>query len=392
MGSWGYQTATDTIGFPNQQEYRYRSTDAEEAAGQFFLNPSSVRIYDYATFQKNGESYDSWFINDKININRNLTVSLGLRWDRYSSWLPEQGNNGSGPFATKSLFPARGPDEFPIYNSFVPRLSMVYDITGEGRVALKASYGRYAGSDSGTGILPGSSAGSINPAGRTRWQYEWDGTIPFVPDVGVDGIFGTGDDRGLESVDGGGGQITETLANGLKAPFTDEWTLGIDLGLSRDYGFRFTFVQKIDKQHQKRINTALPFEAFTDSVSATDPGPDNITGTADDNTISIWSVPRSHPNFGTDFEHTIQSNGKEGQDVYSGFELTFNKSFTDRWSFMFSYTNSYRKLQSERPALRQLAAVRRVERRGQDERHLRVAVWSPVFDIVAGSERKLLQP
>ena len=78
----GFSPSPNTFGFPNQQEYRYRSTDAEEAAGQFFLNPSSVRIYDYATFQKNGESYDSWFINDKINISRNLTVSLGLRWDR----------------------------------------------------------------------------------------------------------------------------------------------------------------------------------------------------------------------------------------------------------------------------------------------------------------------
>ena len=200
QGTWGYQTVTDQIGYQGHTEYRYRSTDAEEAAGNFFSRPNSARIQDTPTFVKNGESYDNMYIQDKITINRNLTLNLGMRWDRYTSWVPEQGNNGSGTFATENLYPARGPGDFPIYNSIVPRLSMVYDITGEGRVALKASYGRYAGSDSGTGILPGATAGTINPASTTRWTYEWDGTIPFFPNKGPDGLFGTSDDPELQSV------------------------------------------------------------------------------------------------------------------------------------------------------------------------------------------------
>ena len=346
QGTWGYQTVTDQIGYVGHTEYRYRSTDAEEAAGQFFLNPDSARIQDTPTFVKNGESYDNMYIQDKITINRNLTINLGMRWDRYTSWLPEQGNNGSGPFATANLYPARGAGDFPIYNSLVPRLSMVYDITAEGRVALKASYGRYAGSDSGTGILPGASAGTINPASTTRWTYAWDGAIPYFPDKGPDGIFGTSDDPQLQSVTGGGGVITETLAADLKAPKTDEYSLGIDLGLSRDYSFRINAVRKIDFNNQKTIDPKLPFEAYTESVSANDPGPDNIVGTADDNTISIWSVPRSNPNFGTDFEHRINTIGKEGEDVYTGYEFTFNKQYSDGWSLMVSFTNSLRKLRS----------------------------------------------
>ena len=346
MGSWGYSTATDSIGYTNKQQYRYRSTDAEEDAGQYFLNPDSVIVYNDPTFRKNGESYDSAFVTDKININRNLTLTVGLRWDRYTSWLPEQGNNGSGPFATEALFPARGPNEFPIYNSFVPRVSMVYDITGEGRVALKASYGRYAGSDSSTGILPGAAAGNINPAGGTNWTYEWDGTIPYIPDRGLDGILGTGDDPFLQSTSGGGGQITETLAAGLKAPMTDEFTAGIDLGLSGNMSFRFTAVRKIDFRNQHEIDPKLPYEAYTDVVYHTDPGGDNIVGTADDGIVEVWSVPRSHPNFGTDFEHTIQAIGKEGEDVYTGFEFTFNKQFSDGWSGMASFSPNYRKIRN----------------------------------------------
>ena len=294
-GSWGYQTATDSIGYTNKQQYRYRSTDAEEAAGQYFLNPDSVIVYNDPTFRKNGESYDGAFITDKININRNLTLTVGMRWDRFTSWLPEQGNNGSGPFATKALFAARGPDEFPIYTSIVPRISMVYDITGEGKVALKASYGRYAGSDSGTGINPGDGADDVNPAGGTNWTYEWDGTVPYIPNKGPDGVLGTSDDPFLQRTSGGGDQITETLATDLKAPMTDEWTAGIDLGLTRDINFRFTAVRKIDFRNQHRINPKLPYEAYTDVVYHTDPGGDNIVGTADDGTVEVWSVPRSHP-------------------------------------------------------------------------------------------------
>ena len=338
LGSWGYQTATLTIGFPNQQEYRYRSTDEEEAAGLYFLNPDSVRVYDYPTSVKQGESYDSWFLNDKITINRNLTVSLGVRWDRYTSWLPEQGNDGAGPFASVALFPARGPDEFPVYNSFVPRVSFVYDVTGEGRVALKASYGRYAGSDSGTGILPGASAGSINPASRTRWQYDWDGTIPYVPNA-----------ADLQSVDGGSGEITETLADGLKAPYTEEYSAGVDLGLSRDYSLRFNVVRKVDYRNQKTINPFLPFEAYTEIRVGNDVGPDNIAGTSDDQDVPLYSVSRDHEFFGTDFEHTIQAGDNEGNDLYTGYELTFNKQFSDGYSFMASYSNSFRKLRSNDP-------------------------------------------
>ncbi len=62
-GSWGYQTATDSIGYTNKQQYRYRSTDAEEAAGQYFLNLDSVIVYNDPTFRKNGESYDGAFVS-----------------------------------------------------------------------------------------------------------------------------------------------------------------------------------------------------------------------------------------------------------------------------------------------------------------------------------------
>ena len=343
-GSWGYSTATEIFGYTNQQVYRYRS---RRFGDDLFSNPDSVFVYDYPSFVKNGESYDAWFITDRINLKRNLTLSFGFRWDRYSSWLPEQGNPGTGPFATKAIRPARGPEEFPIYNSWSPRLSLVYDVTGQGRIALKTSYGRYAGSGSGPGILPGAGAGSINPVptgGQKRYcavgncsssvpdEAAWAGEIPYTPDQ-----------RALISIRGTERPMFNSLADDLKTPFTDEYTVGVDVGIGRDYSVRFNAVRKIDKRQQKIVNPLLPYEAYTDVVFGIDPGRDNVTGTVDDGMVQIWSVPRNHPNFGTDFKHVVQSIGAEGQDTYTGYEFTFSRRPADRWWAMLSYTSNYRK-------------------------------------------------
>lgn len=231
----------------------------------------------------------------------------------------------------------------------MPRVALVYDITGEGRLALKASYGRYVGSDSNEGILPGTSAGSLNAARTTRWTYQWDGTIPFVPDAGPDGVFGNNDDPQLQAVRGGGGEQTNFLADGLKAPWTEEYTAGIDIGISRDYSFRFNTVRKVDYRNQNTISPNLPFEAYTAVTSGVDPGRDNVTGTSDDGTLNVWAVPRNHPFFADPIRHRVQSLPNEGNDLYHGHEFTFNKQYSAGWSVMVTAGTSLRKTRANNP-------------------------------------------
>ncbi len=89
-------------------------------------------VYDYPNTTASGEWYNSLYLNDKITLSRKLTLNVGVRYDRYSSFLPEQGNPGTGPFATANIYPYKGEDNFPIYSTLVPRVSAVYDLTGEG--------------------------------------------------------------------------------------------------------------------------------------------------------------------------------------------------------------------------------------------------------------------
>lgn len=337
---WRNMTETENLGYPNQQLYRYRSLTGDAGCNEAsnydgcFTRPDSVQVYDYPNRTAAGEWYSSGYFNDRITVSEKLTLNVGVRYDRYSSFLPEQGNPGTGPFATRNIVAYRGEDNYPIYSTFVPRVSAVYDLTGQGRIALRASYGRYVGGSSGASANPGPGAADVNPnAIITRTYSNWDGSIPYVPVA-----------ANLTSTTGGGTQ--RSVDPKLEGPYVDEYTAGLDIGLNRTMTIQFNYVHKKDGNGNQSLNLALPFEAFTASTTGVDPGPDNRTGTADDRTLTVWSVPRTFPTFGQNIERIVQA---EGRNQYHAFSTTFNKQYADNWSLLASFDADYRDLDNNAP-------------------------------------------
>ncbi len=338
---WRNIVSTENIGYPNQQEYRYRSLPGDPGCNEAqnydgcFTRPDSVLVYDYPNTSAAGEWYNSMYLNDKITVSRKLTLNVGVRFDRYSSFLPEQGNPGTGPFATKNIFEYKGEGNFPIYQTLVPRISAVYDLTGEGRVALRASYGRYVGGSSGASANPGPSATDVNPnAIATRTYSNWDGRIPYTPIP-----------ANLTATTGGGG-ANRTIDLNLKGPFVDEYTTGLDLGISRSTTVQFNYVRKIDGNSNKTLNLAYPYDAFTATRTGIDPGRDNVTGTADDKTLIVYSVPSTYPRFGQLIQRTQQG---EANNRYHAFGTTLNKQLSNNYSFLVSFDADYRDLRDHAP-------------------------------------------
>src|SRR5262245_30430504 len=321
-GFLGYRSTNhiETYGYPNQQIYRYRSVAGDT---DLFARPDSVQVFDYPNDTNAGVGYTSWFVNDMITLTRKATLNAGLRFDRYGSWLPEQGNPGTGPYAQLNIYPEN--HDFPNYNAWSPRLSFIYDLTGNGRVALKASYGRYAAAGSGVNDASGPVANSVNPATARTSTYRWTGATPYVPN-----------DADLQSVSGGRGD--RRLDSNLKAQGMDEYTGGVDLGLSKDLTVRLNVVRKLDWGGSKELDLAQPYEAFTDVRTSVDPGRDNITGTADDGTVTVWSVPRSYPTFGQVIRLTTNTDPNEAEDKYWAFEATASRRYASGWSFLASYS------------------------------------------------------
>lgn len=308
---------TEFTGYPNQQLYRYRSVAGD---ADVFQRPDSVQVFDYPLSTRVGVNYNSVYLNDRVNLTSRLTVNLGVRFDRYTSWLPEQGNPGTGPFATRNIIPEQR--NFPKYNDWNPRASVAYDVFGNGRMALKASYGRYSGASSGYTPHPGPSAGNVNTAAVvTRTYNNWDGTVPYVPVA-----------ANLASTSGGGRQRLDTNLTSL---ITDEVTIGAEFG-HRDYTMRFNVVRKNDIGGSNVLDLAMPYSSYTDVRSAVDPGRDNIIGTADDGVMSAWSVPRTFVGFNQVDRLITNLKDGEGGTNYTAYEATFSKQRSNGWSLLAS--------------------------------------------------------
>ena len=334
LGWWDKQY-TRNDGHPNQQIYQYRSTAAEAAAGQYFLHPDSVQVFDYPNFSSSIINYNSWFVNDKIKLTKKFTLNVGLRYDHYTSKLPEQGNPGTGPFATKNLYPERS--DFPVYSAWSPRVSMAYDVKGDGTLAFKLSYGRYSGAGSAPGAQPGPGGSNVNQAATiTRTYSNWTGNIPYVPVA-----------ANLTGTSGGGG--IQRLDSNLKSPYLDEFTTGLEWGFKKDYLVGFNAVRKFDKGGSKTLDLAQPYSAYTDIRCAVDPGRDNVAGTTDDGQMCAWSVPRSYPTFGQVNRLTTEVGDGEATKNFTAFEAVFQKRQSNKWSMLAAYTSDFNHINNINP-------------------------------------------
>ena len=90
----------------------------------------------------NNLEQQDFFINDTWSKGR-VTMNLGVRWDRYKGFMPEQSQPAfsNGPVSVAAqTFPAR---DFFTWNNIGPRIGLTYDLGNNGQTVLKASYGLF---------------------------------------------------------------------------------------------------------------------------------------------------------------------------------------------------------------------------------------------------------
>ena len=272
-------------------------------------SPTQVREFNTPTDAKNLARVLGFFAQDSWSVGR-LTLNLGMRYDHYQGILPAQSNPG-GPFIDARSIPRSEPISQGIA---VWRTGAVYDPTGDGKTALKASYSRYGlqiGIDRVT---------NVNPQGNGSRTCPWN-------DANVDGKFQASEITGpCSAFSGGVGTFYDP--NGVDWPYSDEVTAGIEREVIRDMRAGIMFFYRTNRKQLGQRNTAVPPTAYT---AFTVPVPANAAGVS---TVTVYNLASNLASA----QNNIRDNDPYLDTTYKGVELTASKRFSNRWQMVAGFT------------------------------------------------------
>ena len=97
--------------------------------------PAQVQILSGANVSKNDLVTSAGFVDDTWRLNSRITLSLGMRLDRYQPILPAQEGPAGQTFAAI--------DPVLTFSNWGPRIGMSSGLTGDGKTVLKVHYGKF---------------------------------------------------------------------------------------------------------------------------------------------------------------------------------------------------------------------------------------------------------
>ncbi|MEZ5419395.1 MAG: TonB-dependent receptor [Vicinamibacterales bacterium] len=265
------------------------------------------------------------FFTDTFNVGR-LTVNVGARWDRYRNWLPEQeqmaGTNGPETIQAQTF----AETDVNTWNSFAPRIGLVYDFSGTGRSVLKANYGLFWHNPGATL----SNDANPNQASKTA-TYQWN-------DLNGDRRFQLGE-QGARTASALAGAVS--LDPNLKQPYTHEVGTFFEQQITDGFGMRVGYVYKTEDDLYGQWQANRPASAYTVPFPFTDIGPDGVRGSGDDRQITLLGLPSSQT--GAFPANSVVSNIPGRQSRYNTMEWSFTRRYANRWSAQggFSFTKQH---------------------------------------------------
>ena len=238
-----YVTGTHAFktGFTMQHHVLEQDTTINNDRYYTFLRgkPTSITLWAQPFFQDLRTNAElGLYAQDKWTIDR-LTLNYGLRFDYFNGYVKAT-DLGAGQFVGARSFPEV--NCAPCWSDINPRLGASYDLSGDGRTALKTSFGRYVGKHSTTVqqlLAPVSS--SVSNARRSWNDIDED----FEPDCDLNNPALNGECGPISNINFG-------QANPNATTYDDDVTEGWH---NRDYYWDFT----AELQHQLSDAVSIAF-------------------------------------------------------------------------------------------------------------------------------------
>ncbi len=292
------------------------------------------------SYAEGSENRYGAFIQDSWTIKNRLTLNIGLRFDTYIGYMPENvkkasagiaeeiGANCIEPYYGVNPYGELKIDEWKNcmgWTSLSPRIGLVYDLFGDGKTALKAAFSQY------TEALPVMYFETVHPHRPKTFYFNWwDENGNGIPDAyGIDYYQHVGWYSPLSMSED---YYKKKLDTDIKAPVFDEFTASIHHELIKNLNVS---LQYIWRQKRNTVDDVL-----------WDPDTDRYWYTYEQ--APEWWVPfttivPAHGDF-PEQEVTMYFKSKdapvgfsrftnvpEAKRKYQALELVFNKRMSHGW-------------------------------------------------------------
>ncbi len=257
------------------------------------------------------------FIQDKWTLNKRLNLNIGLRFDHQEGIIPKQGDerepvtlNGITyyPIVTETFKPI-------IWNTLAPRFGLSYDIRGNGKTVLKATFGRYYMANVMQWFV------TVNPNSTLSWRQRLNSDWTL-----------RGDPYNVSAA------AVSIMDPNIKSPYLDEMTLGIEKEIISDLRLGLRYIKKWDRNLIEDVNPYnLDYEALKHGeLIWTNFRPVTVVDPYNGQMVTFFeqidlNIPAGE----------IVTNPPGAQRDYDGFEINVIKRYSHRWQLNASYIWAY---------------------------------------------------
>jgi hypothetical protein len=234
------------------------------------------------------------YLQDEFQVHPRVTVTAGLRYELMTMPVDEGGRDSALVSLDDRTALTGRLYENPDYNNFSPRLGLSWDVTGDGRTAVRGGYGLYYATNSSQNLI----VTVTNPPQTPRVVYQ----APTFPNPPFERAFGLS---------------IRPVQWDVETPSIHVWNVNVqrELGAETAITLGYAGSRGLHLLRSNDLNTAVP------AIGA-DGQPFFAAGQPRRNTA--WT--------------TIEAKTSDGDSWYSAFIVDARRRFANGWSLQGSYT------------------------------------------------------